>query len=272
MSTYIIGDVQGCYAELIALLDVIGFDKQRDRLGFVGDLVNRGPSSLETLRFIKGLPEPIVVLGNHDLHLLALGYGVVSYKGRHTLNEVLEAPDKMELLEWLRHRPLLHYEASFDAIIVHAGIPPQWRLVQALEHAEELAGQLRSADFKTCLRQLEMRDDPFPAWRDDLSGWPRSRYIMNAFMHMRFCTLDGQLDIKNKTAQSTDPQKWRPWFEWYALPHRVLYGHWAALEGRSSHPHCEALDTGCVYGRELTAYRLEDNRRFSVPALKPQVR
>ncbi len=142
LATYIIGDVQGCNTELQALLALIEFDPKQDRLGFVGDLVNRGPDSLATLRFIKNLPDPLVVLGNHDLHLLAIGYNVVSYDGGHTLDEVLQAHDKEELLNWLRCRPLLLYEASFETVLVHAGIPPQWDLTQAISNAEEVAEQL----------------------------------------------------------------------------------------------------------------------------------
>ncbi len=265
MSTYIIGDVQGCYVELQQLLTLIGFNPQQDRLGFIGDLVNRGPDSLLVLRFVKKLANAWVVLGNHDLHLLALGYKVVSYRGSHTLDQVLNAPDKNELLEWLRHLPLMRYDAQFDAILVHAGVPPQWTLAEAQLCANQVAEQLSGSNFLECLRHLYGMQ-PLK-WQNNLSGWDRIRYIVNAFTRMRFCTQEGTLDLTNKTIRSVDPIHLRPWFEWYHRSHRVLFGHWAALEGKTSNPLCEALDTGCVWGRSLTAYRLEDHRRFSVAAL-----
>jgi bis(5'-nucleosyl)-tetraphosphatase (symmetrical) len=266
LATYIIGDVQGCYAELQQLLERIHYDPARDRLGFAGDLVNRGPDSLGVLRFVKNLQNPLVVLGNHDFYLLAIGYGAVEYRGGHTLHDILQAPDKLELLDWLRRQPLAIYLQDADAIITHAGIPPQWPLSAALEHAEEVAQLLRNDDFLPYLRELEFHRQPFETWDERLTGVDRFRYIMNAFTHLRFCSVDGILDLTNKTAQSADP-KFRPWYEWYQLPHRVLFGHWAALEGKLPHSRCIALDTGCVWGGALTAYRLEDGERFSVPSL-----
>lgn len=268
MATYIIGDVQGCYTELQQLLELVDFNPQRDTLGFVGDLVNRGPDSLAVLRFIKNLPNAWVVLGNHELYLLAIGYSVVTYRGRHTLDEVLQAPDKIELLEWLRHLPLVIYLQEFEAIIVHAGIPPQWSLSELLAKADEAKHYLSSANFLKHLGELEFHWQQPMSWHEQLIGAERMRYIVNAFTRMRFCAADGVLDLSNKTAQSTHPEIFRPWYEWYRLPQRVFFGHWAALEGRCSHPRCEALDTGCAWGNALTAYRLEDDRRFSIPALK----
>ncbi len=269
MATYIIGDVQGCYTELQWLLAKVDYNPQRDRLGFVGDLVNRGPDSLAVLRFIKSLPDPFVVLGNHDLYLLAIGYGAVVYKGGHTLQAVLEAPDKLELLDWLRHQSLVIYLQAFDTILVHAGVPPQWRLPELLANAEEAAMQLRGADFINQLRDLEFHRNEPMQWSSGLKEQERIRYIVNALTRMRFCTAEGTLELTNKTAQSDASKLFRPWYDWYQLPHRVLFGHWAALEGRPVHERCEALDTGCVWGRELTAYRLEDGLRFSVQAQHP---
>ncbi len=269
MSTYIIGDVQGCHQELQELLMVIDFDPEKDKLGFIGDLVNRGPDSLEVLRFIKRLPHPLIVLGNHDLHLLALGYGVVSYKVNHTLDEVLEAPDKIELLEWLRQQPFLIYEPSFDTLLVHAGTPPGWNLTQSLANAEEAAALLRGPDYLNFLHHL-YGSHPLQ-WEDNLSGWDRARYIVNAFTRMRFCTQTGTLDLNNKTSQSTNPQSLKPWFEWYHQPQRVVFGHWAALEGHTTNPKCEAIDTGCAWGHSLTAICLENGQRFSVPAANSSI-
>lgn len=268
MASYVIGDVQGCYTELQQLLEQVDFNPQRDRLGFVGDLVNRGPDSLAVLRFIKNLPEPWVVLGNHDLYLLVIGYGLITYQGEHTLEQVLQAPDKLELLDWLRRQALVIYLPDFDTLLVHAGIPPQWTLSALLGHAEKAAECLRGEDYLNALRDLEIHRHRPVHWHDEFAAADRIRYTVNALTRMRFCAADGTLDLINKTAQPVDPGLFRPWYDWYQLPQRVLFGHWAALEGRSVHPRCEALDTGCVWGRALTAYRLEDGRRFSVPAVK----
>ena len=268
MATYIIGDVQGCYTELRRLLDHIHFDPSCDQLGFVGDLVNRGPDSLETLRFIKNLPNPLIVLGNHDLYLMAIGSGAVVYRGEHTLQQVLAAPDLPELLDWLRRQPLAIYLSQADSIIVHAGVPPRWSLADLLKYAKQASSALQGPGWVDFLRDLEFhRHDPLQ-WSHELDETARLQYIVHALTRMRFCTADGKLDMVNKTAKSSDAELFKPWYDWYRLPHRVLFGHWAALEGRQVNPLCEALDTGCVWGRELTAYRVEDGRRFSVPAKK----
>ncbi len=269
MATYIIGDVQGCHAELQHLLMLIDFDPEKDRLGFIGDLVNRGPDSLQVLRFIARLPNPLVVLGNHDLHLLALGYEVLAYKNHHTLDDVLNAPDKLELLEWLRKQPFLIYESLFDAILVHAGIPPNWDLQQSVAYAQEASDLLSGPDFMNFLYHL-YGSRPLQ-WEDNLTGWDRARYIVNAFTRMRFCSKQGVLDLVNKTNHSTNPDVLRPWFEWYQQPQRVVFGHWAALEGHTTNPKCAAIDTGCAWGHSLTAYCLEDGRRFSVPAVSGSI-
>jgi bis(5'-nucleosyl)-tetraphosphatase (symmetrical) len=264
MATYIMGDVQGCDAELQQLLALIEFDPQHDRLGFVGDLVNRGPDSLAVLRFIKNLPDPLVVLGNHDLYLLVIGYGIIEYRGEHTLGPVLAAPDKWALLDWLRQQSFVIHLSAFDTLMVHAGIPPQWSLATVLENAGAAEDCLRGPHFMEWLRDLELHRDHPTDWQAQASFADRIRYSVNAFTRMRFCAANGTLDLVNKTAHSTDPDLFRPWYEWYSLPQRVLFGHWAALEGRSVHPRCEALDTGCAWGSHLTAYRLEDGKRFTV--------
>lgn len=266
MATYFIGDVQGCYAELQSLLELINFNPLRDRLGFAGDLVNRGPQSLEVLRWIKNLGDAFVVLGNHDFYLLALGYEVAQFHGSHTLDAVLQAPDKWELLDWLRHQPLVHYWENFNSVLVHAGVPPQWALPEVLSHAQEVSSQLKSENFLNYLRELEFHRHLNVKWNESLSGSERMRYIVNAFTHIRFCSADGELDLANKSVHSQNPQKYRPWYEWCRLKQKVFFGHWAALEG-NLHDDCfQALDTGCAWGGKLTAVRVEDHRRFSVPA------
>ncbi|MBS0349836.1 MAG: symmetrical bis(5'-nucleosyl)-tetraphosphatase [Proteobacteria bacterium] len=263
MATYIIGDVQGCYRELQKLLEYVHYDPSKDRLGFVGDLVNRGPDSLSTLRFIKSLPNPLITLGNHDLYLLAIGYGVVDYRGHHTLQEVLNAPDKMELLDWLRQQPLVMSVPHFNSIIVHAGVPPQWNLAELIHYGELVAQHLQGPDFKNFLRDLELHREDTVEWKNNLADPEKLRYIVNALTRMRFCTKEGVLDLTNKTAKTVHPELFQPWYQWYRLPQKVLFGHWAALEGTTTHAQCVALDTGCVWGKELTAYRLEDQALFS---------
>lgn len=267
MSTYIIGDVQGCYRELKELLALIQFDPSQDRLGFVGDLVNRGPHSLEVLRFIKSLSSPLIVLGNHDLFLLILGYELMpedSYE--HTLHNILRAPDKMELLEWLRGRPLVHYEKNDYALLVHAGLPPQWSIEENLERANEVSLTLQGPYFKEFLKNL-FGDEPFQ-WDDDLKGQERLRYITNAFTRMRFCDEKGGLDLKASGKTSTNREYFQPWFDWRRHHEKervnILFGHWAALNGQCDAPYCHALDTGCTWGHQLTALNLETKQRFAI--------
>lgn len=269
MSTYIIGDVQGCFQELKQLLQVIKFDPAKDRLGFVGDLVNRGPNSLEVLRFIKSLPEPMVVLGNHDLYLLILGYELMpadSYE--HTLHPILEAPDKIELLDWLRHRSLMHLDTKTQSLLVHAGLPPQWSVAQSLVHAKEVEAVLQSNHYQDFLGNL-FGDDPL-VWNDQLQGQDRLRYISNAFTRMRFCDDKGNLDLKGDGNISSNPHRFHPWFNY--RDHKtdqlnILFGHWAALNGHCDAAGCYALDTGCAWGYSLTALRIEDKKRFSTPCI-----
>ena len=264
MSTYIIGDVQGFYQELQALLKLIQFDPLRDKLGFVGDIVNRGPNSLEVLRFIKSLPAQMVVLGNHDLYLLIIGYGLMSpdiYE--HTLHSVLQAPDKMELLEWLRERPLIYYEKNKNALLVHAGIPPQWSIKESIQHANEVSATLRSSQYEDYLANLF--GNPANQWKDSLNDQDRLRYISNAFTRMRFCSVQGALEFETTGKSSTNELK--PWFKWRDSQKDntdIFFGHWAALNGKCNVPHCYALDTGCAWGHRLTAINLETKERFSV--------
>lgn len=260
--------MQGCYRELQALLAVIDFNPDRDRLGFVGDLVNRGPESLQTLRFIKGLKNPLVVLGNHDLYLLAINAGCIDIKEEHLLQSILKAPDKIELLEWLRHQPLM-VRKDFG-VMVHAGIPPQWSIDQALVHAQEVEIVLRSDQLSTVMSQYEdfltqlVGDQP-DYWNFQFSGFDRWRYIVNALTRMRFCGAHGELDLVNKRLGTTDASRFKPWYEWYQGDTDIFFGHWADLKGQCNHPHVYALDTACVWGEQLTAIRVEDRQLFSVP-------
>lgn len=268
ISTYLIGDVQGCYRELQVLLSVIDFNPDRDRLGFVGDLVNRGPESLATLRFIKQLKDPLIVLGNHDLYLLAINAGCIDVEAQHLLQPILEAEDKLDLLEWLRHLPLLIREDF--GVMVHAGIPPQWSIEQALQHAREVEVVLQSDSINNMLTQYEdfltqlVGNQP-DCWNFELSGFDRWRYIVNALTRMRFCGAHGELDLISKRSTTADPSRFKPWFEWYHGDTDIFFGHWADLKGQCDHPHVYALDTACVWGEKLTAIRIEDRQLFSVP-------
>ncbi|HUS25550.1 MAG TPA: symmetrical bis(5'-nucleosyl)-tetraphosphatase [Candidatus Binatia bacterium] len=264
MATYAIGDVQGCFDELQRLLDAVRFDPSADRLWFTGDLVNRGPKSLEVLRFVRGLGQRAVsVLGNHDLHLAAAARSG-RVRPRDTFQDVLAAPDREELIAWLLAQPLLHAADGF--LLVHAGLAPDWDESQALACAAEVQAMLRSPQADAFLGG-EMYGDQPDRWSARLRGVERLRFCINCFTRMRFITPEGRLDLKPKGAPH-DAAGLRPWF---AAPSQrrstVLFGHWSAL-GRVAWPEWRAwgLDTGCVWGRQLTALRLEDRQLFSVPA------
>lgn len=266
MATYAIGDIQGCFAELTQLLEQIHFDSNQDTLWFTGDLVNRGPHSLEVLRFIKSLGEQhIVVLGNHDLHLLSVAYGVRELHRDDTLTDILSAPDKMELMDWLRHRPLLHHDKSLGYVMTHAGLAPCWHLHEARLLAQEVEALLRNPTPEIFLKHIYGNEPT--VWSDYLSGMERWRCIINFFTRMRFCYADGRLDLTYKGQIAGKPHDLLPWFD---VPTRVnandkiIFGHWAALGGKTDAANIFALDTGCVWRNCLTAMRLEDEARFSV--------
>lgn len=258
MATYAIGDVQGCYDELLALLERMAFDPVNDRLWFVGDLVNRGPQSLQVLRWVKNLDPPAhCVLGNHDLHLLAVAAGHERYGRNDTFRDVLTAPDRDELLDWLRRLPLLHHDSATGYTMVHAGLPPQWDLAQASACAAEVEAVLRGPAYGEFLMQM-YGDEP-RAWSDSLSGVARLRFITNCLTRLRFCDAQGVLALHEKGPPGSQPAPWLPWFE---VPERrsrnlhILFGHWSALREYSA-PGLDALDTGCVWGGNLSALRLD---------------
>lgn len=264
MSIYAIGDVQGCFSALVSLLEHCGFDAGRDRLWFVGDLVNRGPGSLETLRFVKALGDrATTVLGNHDLHLLCVAEGFARHHSGDTLEPVLQAPDRDELLHWLRHRPLLHHEA--DHVLVHAGLLPQWTVEESVGLAREVEQALQGDHYRDFLRVMYGNEPR--QWTPGLEGMDRLRVILNAFTRLRLCTAEGSMEFSHKGEPRHLPEGYMPWYE---VPGRrsredpIVCGHWSAL-GLHLDAKVLALDTGCLWGGELTAVRLEDRALFQVP-------
>lgn len=260
MATYAVGDVQGCLEPLKCLLDRVKFDPSQDTLWLVGDLVNRGPQSLETLRFLYSMRHSVVsVLGNHDLHLLAIANHSARLKKKDTLREVLNAPDCADLLFWLRQLPLMHHDAERKISMVHAGIAPQWSISEALARAAEVQQALSDDSLYQAYLDGMYGDQP-NIWHDELTGIDRLRLITNYFTRMRFCSADGQLELKAKEGIDSAPQGFAAWF---SHPDRltrndtILFGHWAALEGRCPVPNTIALDSGCVWGGKLSLYNVD---------------
>jgi len=258
MSVYAISDVQGCYDALRTLLDKLQFDPAQDKLWFAGDLVNRGPQSLQTLQFVKSLGDrAITVLGNHDLHLLAVDAGIKKKNG--DLKAILDAPDRQELIDWLRQQPLLHHDPNLGYTLVHAGVSPQWDLATAQACAQELEQVLRSDNYREFLKV--MYGDRPRKWRRWLFGERRLRYICNCFTRIRYCTRDGKLALEEKGAPGSQPKKYVPWFDVagrHSKDLRLVFGHWSTL-GAFHAPGIYALDTGCVWGGALTALELTQN-------------
>lgn len=269
MAVYAIGDVQGCYDELQSLLEHINFDKRKDQLWFAGDLVNRGPKSLEVLRFIHALGDTAkVVLGNHDLHLLAAYYGNNPVKLSKDLRDLLQARDCDELLAWLVRRPLILADHVLGFVLIHAGLPPQWDVAQALSCAQEVEAVLAD-DARRCDFFSAMYGDQPDRWSDTLGGVERLRFITNAFTRLRYCSADGTFYLDQKGPPGSQGKKGMPWFqvpERKSAQHRLLFGHWSTLGYRHEH-NIWALDSGCLWGGSLTALQLDldEPRAFSVP-------
>ena len=260
MAIYAIGDVQGCYNELGALLDSIKFDPSRDRLWFAGDLVNRGRQSLETLRFVKSLGETAIsVLGNHDLYVLSVFAGVKKTESAD-LKKLLKAEDCADLMDWLRRRPLLHHDQQMGITMVHAGLSPQWDLPLARRCADELEQVLRSDDYVEFLHN--MYGDKPRLWEESLKSWDRLRYICNSFTRIRFCKKkSGKLVLDEKGSPERKKSELVPWYDVKQRRNRdltILFGHWSTL-GAYHAPGLYCLDTGCVWGGKLTALRLDQN-------------
>lgn len=263
MATYAIGDIQGCYAALQKLLELIQFDASRDRLWLAGDLVNRGPDSLAVLRFARQAGDAVVtVLGNHDLHLLMVHAGITQCRSGDTLQAVLDAPDGEELLHWLRHQRLFYSEA--DYAMVHAGLLPDWTVAKAGQLAAEVETALQQDNYREVFARLYGNEPNY--WRDDWQDEKRLRVIINAMTRMRVCSVAGRMNFSFKGARQAIPVGFMPWFE---VPGRlsksatIVCGHWSAL-GLHVADRVIALDSGCVWNRELSAIRLEDKTVFQI--------
>ena len=266
MNTYAIGDIQGCFSEFIALLEKVNFNKDDDQLWLVGDLINRGPQNLETILFLKSLPNVTCVLGNHDLHFLAVATGVHKASKSDTLHDLLASPDLPEIIEWLRHLPLIHLNPSQRYLMVHAGLPSIWSSAEALSYADEVHTVLRGDNYQTFLKAMYGNQPAI--WSSNLKGMDRLRVITNYLTRLRYCKVDGEMDLIHK--DQVIPLGFDAWFDHHpeVLENdmTILFGHWAALQGVTGRKNILALDTGCLWGRQLTAFRLEDKQFFSVPS------
>lgn len=270
MAIYAIGDIQGCYDELRRLLDVIRFDPAQDQLWLAGDLVNRGPHSLETLRFIKGLGESAIsVLGNHDLHLIATVASLGKAGKKDTLGPILRAADCDELIDWLRHQRLFYYDDQF--CMLHAGLPPQWDFQQTKTLAEEVETVIRSVDYQRFFRS--MYGNKPAVWQDDLPKTEKLRFAVNCFTRLRYCTVDGELDFHQKGSPGSQGAHLLPWFAVpgrKSLDMRIIFGHWSTL-GYYEGYNVYSIDTGCLWGGQLTALKLgSQTQRISIDCLCTQ--
>ena len=263
MSTYVVGDIQGCLNPLKCLLNEVDFNPEKDVLWSAGDIVNRGPMCLNTLRFLYDMRECLVmVLGNHDLHLLAVAQGVREPSRSDTLSEILNAPDRDKLLNWLVTQPLIHHEHGHT--LVHAGIPPQWSIDDALRYGKEVQHVLNSPQRIDFFKHMYGNE---PAvWSEDLHGMDRLRVITNYLTRMRFCDENGVLDFESKGPTPNPdrpPQGPKSVLPWFSHPKRrtaedrIIFGHWASIQGNTSNPNAIGLDTGCVWGGTMTLYNLE---------------
>lgn len=270
MSTYLIGDVHGCYNELIALLQQVEFSPEKDTLWFTGDLVARGPDSLAVLRYVQSLGDRArIVLGNHDLHLLGVYAGISRNKPKDKLTPLLEAPDADALINWLRRQPLLQVDEEKKLVMAHAGLTPQWDIETAISCAQDVEAVLSSDTYPLFIDA--MYGDLPNNWSNNLTGLSRLRFITNALTRMRYCFPNGQLDMYCKDAPENAPAPLRPWFEVpgkVSAEYAIAFGHWASLEGKGTPEGIYALDTGCCWGGALSCLRWEDKTWFRQPFIE----
>ncbi len=267
MALYLVGDVQGCFSELQALLTQVNFNREKDQLWLAGDLVARGPQSLETLRFVKYLGNQAqMVLGNHDLHLLAIHAKLKKAKKSDFLDAVLSAPDCDELMDWLAQQPLLVKLPHEQAYLSHAGISPQWTLPEAISQAEFVQSKLASTNRNNWLAQ--MYGEQPNNWHHAITDIEKFRFTVNVFTRMRFCFTDHSLEFKHKFSPDQTNHELTPWYELTRVTENIpwVFGHWASLMGQCSNKNVFALDTGCVWGNYLTLLRWHDKQLFTEPA------
>ncbi len=267
MATFAIGDIQGCYQSFKKLLKKIKFNPNRDKLLLAGDLINRGPQSLETMRFIIQNQDAIqCVLGNHDLHYLAVANHCQPIGKSDTFQDILNSKDNDSICYWLSRQPLAFYNSDFDALMVHAGLPAFWSLKDVISYSKEVSNVLQSPTRYQFY--VSMYGNQPDQWNDSLLGMERLRYITNALTRMRYCHQDGRLQLTNKKPLSEKPSQLVAWFHLRNNQYNghLLFGHWAALKGQCDKPKHFALDTGCVWGDKLTALRLDDFKKFAVSA------
>ncbi len=271
MSTYAVGDIQGCYKQLRKLLKTVRFSPSQDKLWCVGDLVNRGPKSVDTLRFLQDMDDSTrIVLGNHDLHYIALSEGCAPLRSKDTLGKLLTANDADSLSSWLRSKPLAYLDSiESDAgprhfMMFHAGVAPSWTVQTTLNYAAEVELVLQGVNYKEFIRS--MYGDKPRRWHNNLTGQDRLRVITNYLTRARFCDSVGNLRLDIKQGYAFAPQGYKPWFQYEKISHEaeIVFGHWASIEGYTGKSNVHALDTGCVWGRELTLMRLEDGRRYAI--------
>lgn len=271
MAIYAIGDVQGCYDQLKALLGKLEFKSDKDKLWFAGDIINRGPDSLKTIRFIKSLEDnAITVLGNHDLHLLAIANGQGKANRKDTIDDILNAKDSVELLDWLRHRPLMHYNKKYHVSMVHAGIHPEWTLGKALSYAHEVETILQGQNFHAFFKH--MYGDKPAKWSKELEGWDRLRFITNVFTRMRYLDKKSKLKLKEKSNPSKRTRNIHPWFEakCKTADLNIIFGHWSTLKDPNIQ-HLHPLDTGCLWGGKLTALKVSHKMKKKVSIKCPKL-
>lgn len=259
MTHYAVGDIQGCYRELMDVLDQVDFNPRNDCLWVAGDMVNRGPDSLATLRFLYRHKDSVrCVLGNHDLHLLAIYYGHRQSKSSDTLNPILKSSKSEQWIDWLRQQPLCYHDESINYTMVHAGIPPQWSLTDALKYSAEVEKVLQSERIHRFLETMYGNEPEL--WDKNLTGNARLRCITNYFTRMRICKRSGQLDLNYKGDIDNIPRGYQAWFKQpgrKTRQQRIIFGHWAALGGYVDNKHLFGLDTGCAWGQALTLMRLD---------------
>ncbi|MEE4244332.1 MAG: symmetrical bis(5'-nucleosyl)-tetraphosphatase [Kangiellaceae bacterium] len=267
MTTYAVGDLQGCFVSLLNLLDKLNFNWDKDKLWLAGDLVNRGPQSLDTLRYLHQHRERVrVVLGNHDLHMLAIAEGVRRPGNKDNLSAITDYTHNRDLIDWLISQPLARYSKKYQTLMVHAGVAKQWSLKQTLALSDEISEVLQNKKTRRPFLSGMYGNQP-DQWSDDLIGTDRHRVITNIFTRMRFCDHNGKLNLTAKSKPYRPPKGCLPW---YKLPLkiknnvRIVFGHWAALEGRLANERFQAIDTGCVWGGKLTAVNLKTGIRTSV--------